>query len=212
MLNFQNNYIQELRDYDKKLKAAYEIIEKSEIVVFEWSIGPGIPVKFVTENISKYGYTAQDFYSGKVDYWDFLHIDDVVRTRDAVYEKRKSRVSEYKHIYRVVCKDGEVRWVEEWTSWERDENGKPITEKGIIRDITEQIETAEKLKISEKRYRDLFENACALICTFNHKGKFTTVNRQCSELTGFSQEDLLNMNIFDFLYPQHLKKLMIIMI
>ena len=95
MLNFQNNYIQELRDYDKKLKAAYEIIEKSEIVVFEWSIGPGIPVKFVTENISKYGYTAQDFYSGKVDYWDFLHIDDVVRTRDAVYEKR---------IFGFVCR------------------------------------------------------------------------------------------------------------
>lgn len=113
MQDITDSYLKELKDYDNSLKAAYDIIEKSAIVVFEWSIGPGIPVKFITENISRYGYTSEDFYSGKVDYWDFVHKDDVEYTRNAVYEKRDSDVSEYKHIYRVVCKDGTIRWVEE---------------------------------------------------------------------------------------------------
>lgn len=194
-----------LKDYEKRLEAAYDIIEKSAIVVFEWSIGPNIPVKFVTENISKYGYSSEDFYSGKVDYWDFLHKDDVEKTRNNVYEKRDSGKTEYKHIYRVLCKDGTIRWVEEWTSWERDKNGKPITEKGIIRDITEQIETAEKLKRSEERYRNLFENACAIICTFNPKGEFTTINKECMGLTGYNKSELLRMTIFDFLLSPELE-------
>lgn len=207
MEDLTRNYLKELNEYEKKLKAAYDIIEKSEIVVFEWSIGPNIPVKFVTENISRYGYPAEDFYSGKVDYWDFLHKDDVDRTRDTVYEKRNSNELEFKHIYRVICKDNSIRWVEEWTTWERDALGKPITEKGVIRDITNQIETAKELERSEKRYRNLFENACALICTFDSKGNFTTVNKECCELSGYNQKELLNMNIFDFLHLSHLENL-----
>lgn len=185
--------------YTEKLRQAYEVIEKSSIVVFEWSIGPGIPVKYVTENISNYGYKTEDFYSGKVDYWDFVHIEDVERTKREVYEKRSSDVKEFKHKYRVVCKDGTTRWVEEWILWERDLKGNPVAEKGIIRDITDQIETAEKLRLSEERYRKLFENACALICTFNSNGEFTSINNACCDITGYSKSELMKMNIFDLL-------------
>lgn len=201
MIDCKNTYLKEVNNYEERLKQAYEIIEKSAITVFEWSIGPGIPVKFVTENISIYGYSAKDFYSGKVDYWDFVHKDDAEYTRKAIYEKRESDATEFKHTYRVACKDGSIRWVEEWTSWERDESGKPITEKGIIRDITKQVETEEKLRRSEERYRNLFENACALICTFNQKGKFISVNRACTEISGYSRQQLLDMSIFDLLRP-----------
>ena len=185
--------------YNERLRQAYDIIEKSSIVVFEWSIGPGIPVKYLTDNISNYGYKTEDFYSGKIDYWDFVHKDDVESTKIAVYEKRASAAKEFKHTYRVVCKDGTIRWVEEWTLWERDSDGNPIAEKGIIRDITEQVETAEKLKLSEERYRKLFENACALICTFDNNGRFTSINNACADITGYSKYELLKMNILDLL-------------
>jgi len=198
-MSSDNPYIDDLSIYNQKLRQAYEIIEKTSIVIFEWSIGPGIPVKYVSENISNYGYTTEEFYSGKVDYWDFVHKDDVEKTRNAVYEKRASDDKEFKHTYRVVCKDGSVRWVEEWTLWERDSQGNPIAEKGIIRDITEQKETAEKLRLSEERYRKLFENACALICTFDGKGRFTSINNACADITGYSKSELMNMTIFDFL-------------
>jgi len=201
-------YLYELSIYNEKLKQAYDVIEKSSIVVFEWSIGPGIPVKYLTENISNYGYKAEDFYSGKIDYWDFVHEEDVEETRNAVYKKRASDEKEFKNIYRVLCKDGAIRWVEEWTIWERDSKGNPITEKGIIRDITEQMETAEKLRLSEERYRNLFENACALICTFDNNGKFTSVNNACTNISGYSNVELMNMNIFDLLIlPKKYKKI-----
>lgn len=189
----------ELSIYTEKLRQAYDVIEKSSIVVFEWSIGPSIPVKYVTENISNYGYKTEDFYSGKIDYWDFVYKDDVERTKKEVYEKRTSDTKEFKHKYRVMCKNGTIRWVEEWTLWERDSSGNPIAEKGIIRDITDQVETAEKLRLSEERYRKLFENACALICTFDSSGKFTSINNACADITNYSKSELMVMNILDFL-------------
>ncbi|SHI69858.1 sensor domain-containing diguanylate cyclase [Lutispora thermophila] len=198
-MNLEKSCIDSISIYTEKLRQAYEIIEKTSIVIFEWSIGPGIPVKYVSENISNYGYTSDEFYSGKIDYWDFVHKDDVEKTMNAIYEKRASKEKEFKHTYRVVCKDGSIRWVEEWTLWERDSYGNPIAEKGIIRDITEQKETAEKLRQSEERYRKLFENACALICTFDGKGRFTSINNACADITGYSKSELMNMSIFDFL-------------
>lgn len=193
-------------DSTDKLSQVFDILEKTSIVVFEWSIGPGIPVKYVSKNISSYGYSAEDFLSGKIDYWDFVHKDDAEKTKKIIYEKRASRAKEYKHIYRVVCKDGSIRWVEEWTIWERDENGNPTSEKGIIRDITEQKETAIKLQLSEERYRKLFENACALICTFDKYGNFISINNACSEITGYSKDELKNMNIFDLLVLKESQK------
>ncbi|MGE5632292.1 MAG: HD domain-containing phosphohydrolase [Caulobacteraceae bacterium] len=194
-LKTSGEYAEELRISNEKLQHSNEIIEKSSIVVFEWALLPGVPVIFVTKNISQFGYTDEEFYSGAVDYWDFVYEEDREKTQNTVWNARKTSVREYKHSYRVTCKNGDIRWVEEWVLLERDESGTPVSEKGMLRDITEQIEIAQKLKESEERYRGLFENACAVICTFNLKGNFTSVNNACSEVTGYSREELLSMNM-----------------
>ncbi len=188
-------YMDKLRISNEKLNQANEIIEKSSIVVFEWAIVPDEPIKFVTNNISLFGYSAEDFYSGRIDYWDILHEDDLSRTQNTVWDSRKKELSEYKHTYRIVCKNGNIRWVEEWTLLERDSRNNLIAEKGILRDITEQVETAQKLKESEERYRSLFENACAIIFTLDFNGCFTSANKACIDVTGYDNNELLNMNI-----------------
>ena len=68
----ESHYLNELEIASNKLKQANDIIERSSIIIFEWSIGPGIPVKMVTKNISIFGYTEEEFYSEVVDYWDFV--------------------------------------------------------------------------------------------------------------------------------------------
>lgn len=130
----------------KELQQANEIIEKSSIVVFEWAIGPEAPAKFVTSNISMFGYKPEEFISQQMDYWDFVYKDDIEQTQKTVWEARKQNIDEYKHVYRVNCKNGDIRWVEEWVILERDAEGKPMSEKGIIRDITEQVEAEEKIQ------------------------------------------------------------------
>ncbi len=157
-------HLEKYSQLDKKLKQAYEIIERSSIIIFEWSMGIGTPVKFVTDNISLFGYTNEDFYSGKVDYWDFVYEKDKKKTMELVWNARNENITEYKHVYRVVCKNGDIKWVEEWTLLERDEEGNALSEKGILRDITAQKEAEEKLlyltyhdKLTELYNRTFFD-------------------------------------------------------
>ncbi|SCY32487.1 HD domain-containing phosphohydrolase [Alkaliphilus peptidifermentans] len=192
--------LEQLRISNKELEKAYEIIEKSAVFVFEWTLTPEAPTKFVTNNISRFGYTPEDFYNGELkDYWDFVYEEDIEKTMLAVYNARQQNIDEFNHTYRVVCKNKEIRWVEEWLILERDESGTPIAEKGILRDITEQKKLADKLKESEERYRNLYENAAAIIFTYDLEGRLTSVNNVCSQILCYPQEEILGMHFADFI-------------
>jgi diguanylate cyclase (GGDEF)-like protein/PAS domain S-box-containing protein len=58
------------------------------------------------------------------------------------------------------------------------------------------------LKESENRYRDLVECSQYLICTHDLQGQILSVNQEGARLLGYSQRDLLNKNIRDFLMPE----------
>src|ERR1700759_3604541 len=61
--------------------------------------------------------------------------------------------------------------------------------------ITETREFEEKVRLSEKRYRDLFNHSQALICTHDMEGSFLTVNPAICRVLGYKEEELLGRNI-----------------
>lgn len=63
----------------------------------------------------------------------------------------------------------------------------------------------ERLRVSEERYRDLFENARDLIVTLDLDGRFTSVNNAVLEVSGYSREELLTKTIFDVASPNSLE-------
>lgn len=148
----EKNAIENLQNHDQAtineaLKKAYEIIELSNIVVFEWTLSIETPIKFVTQNISQFGYSPEDFYHGHLkDYWDFVYEKDRQNAMNFVYTSRKNGEDALKHTYRIKTKEGHIRWVEEFLTIERDVFGKPISEKGLLRDITNEKQYENRLR------------------------------------------------------------------
>ncbi len=143
---------------------AYDIIEKSNLIIFKWTLSEDIPTDFVSENISIFGYTPEDFYTGRFkDYWDFVFSEDRERVKRQLQKARNDKSKDYKNQYRVVDALNRIRWVEEWVVHDYDTQGNLTYEKGILRDITDSYLVAEKLKESELRYKSLFEHAPAFI-------------------------------------------------
>ena len=171
----------------EELEEAYDIINKTNLVIFKWTLSEDIPTDFVSDNIKLFGYDPEDFYTGALkDYWEFVYQEDRDRVKIELYWAREHGKQNYKNQYRVICKNGELKWVEEWVIHERDDSGKLIHEKGIIRDITDSVIISEKLKESESRYKELFDNASALIWTFKEDGRLTSYNKSFADMMGIT--------------------------
>ncbi len=71
------------------------------------------------------------------------------------------------------------------------------------RDITDQKRAIEALRESEKRYRQLVENANDFISSIDGEGRFTLVNPVGARITGYSAEELLGKHYLELVHPDH---------
>ena len=100
-------------------------------------------------------------------------------------------------------KTKKLRWIHQNNFIIRDENGKPIKLRGTAYDITERKEAEQKLIESEKRFRDISENAAELIWETNPEGLYTFVSSNVKEILGYSSNEIIGKKYFyDFVSPE----------
>ncbi len=133
-------------------------------------------------------------------FFDFIHPEDLAATV-AEIGKFAAGVSSLNFEVRFLCKDETYKWLA-WTC-------APVPEEGMLyavaRDITDRKRNENALLEKERKYRDLFENANDLMYTHDLKGNFTSFNRAGEQITGFSSEEVLQMNISHIIAPESLE-------
>lgn len=151
------------------------IINKSSAVAFLWKNMENWPVEFVSENVIQFGYTVEDFTSGRILYGDIVHKEDI----SSVYENLARSVREgydsFEMEYRILTGDGNVRWVEERTYIQRDDEGTVTHFQGIVVDVTERKEAQEMLDIQR-------ELGIALSTTWNLQAMLNLVLDACLQV------------------------------
>jgi PAS domain-containing protein len=66
-----------LRKSIEMQKILKTIINKSPAVAFLWKNKENWPSEFVSENVTQFGYTVDDFTSGNILYGNIIHKDDI---------------------------------------------------------------------------------------------------------------------------------------
>ena len=98
------------------LQMAQVIIDRSPVILFRRMAGDPPRLVYVSDNIKQFGYTADDFYSGKIAFREIVHPQDDVRVAEEIKAFTTRDVEEYTQYYRIVTRDGRTRWVEDQTT------------------------------------------------------------------------------------------------
>jgi two-component system, sensor histidine kinase and response regulator len=130
----------------KLLQQANEVIENSPMVVFRWKAVDGWPVELVSNNVSQFGYTVDDLTSGNVSFESIIHPDDRERISQEVKKNSSIGVDTFQQEYRIVTTEGDIRWIEDHTTVERDSSGNITHYRGVINDTTERRKVAGALE------------------------------------------------------------------
>lgn len=86
------------------------------------------------------------------------------------------------------CKDGTTRWTEIIANLLLDDTGKHIGFLGITRDITDRKNAQESLRLSEERYRTIFETTGTATIIVREDTVVSLANSEFERLSGYPKE------------------------
>jgi PAS domain S-box-containing protein len=130
-----------------------ELFVQGPVVIFKWRNAAGWPVEYASANaVEVFGHGADDFVSGRVSYGAVLHPDDAPRVAREVEVGTASGARGWAHEhYRVLHKDGSVRWLYDYTRVVRDAAGAVTHYLGYVIDISERIAAEDEARELERR-------------------------------------------------------------
>lgn len=133
------------------------------------------------------GYSAEELYKQK--FWEIVDPED----RDMIIQRGKNRqtgqdtVNSYE--FKIRTKNNSIRWVFL--------NGRSIQYQGkpagliSIADITDRKEAEEKLKLSERTYKDIINTISEAVFIHNPEGVILDINKTAETMYGYTKEEIL---------------------
>lgn len=123
------------------------IFSQGPAVVFRWLNAGYSVVDFVTSNVAHlFGYSSEQFKNDTVHFDTIIHPDDFERVIRELNQHTESGASQFQHEdYRVIAKDGSLRWVEHHTQIVRDTKGQATHYLGYVLNMTERKLAEDKL-------------------------------------------------------------------
>ena len=150
---------------------------------------------------SMLGYADHEVANTFEGWKKLWHPEDAPGIEKAIQDHIAGETRHYETIHRLRHKDGDWRWILTRGEMTRDAQGKPRRWVGTNLDITAQKRAEEALRISEKKYRHLFESAVeGILITRGEVIEFA--NPALARILGRSIEAITSSPFISFIHPE----------
>ena len=129
-----------------------------------------------------------------------VHPEDRTRIQQVFQETVRTGIGQ-RMEYRLVNQDGHTRYIESQGNVIRDVHGHVSQVVVVSRDVTERKLTEERLEMSERKYRELVEQANSIILRWKSTGHITFINEFGQDFFGYSAEDLVGRHVVGTIVP-----------
>ncbi len=153
------------------LQAERDLLVAGPVVTFRWEIGDEGDVQYVSPNISAYGYTAEEFTSGRRTYASIVDPADIEWIVEEGNDKSRTGLDSWVQEYRITDADGETHWIRDFTHAVRDDDDAVTAYEGYVIDITSQKAAEAALRRREEQLR-MLSLADELTGLYNRRGLF----------------------------------------
>ncbi len=126
-------------------------------------------------------------------WWENLtHPDDWPRTMEMFNAHMEGRTPLYEAEFRVRSRLEDWKWIlARGSVVERDKDGKPSRVAGTYLDITERKRAEEALRISEERFRAIFDGARDIIFMMDSNHRYTQVNPSTAKILELDVSEII---------------------
>jgi PAS domain S-box-containing protein len=189
-----------LRESERILRLA---LDTAQLGVWRWDAGEGTEEMLWDARCKAlFGLTPETrvtygIWANAIPYEDRIQVEATVgRAIDPADPRDDTRC-----CYRVQHPDGSLRWLSSTgrAFFERDPHSpagrRVVFMAGAIRDVTDVHLAEAALRESEERFRGIFQHAATGITISDLRGRLHSCNPAFSAMTGYSEEELCQLNI-----------------
>jgi diguanylate cyclase (GGDEF)-like protein/PAS domain S-box-containing protein len=165
-----------------------QLFTEGPVTVFRWAATDSRTVEYVSEAVSHFGYDSKELIEERKSYIDIIHPNDVQRFTESEKERGEHGVQFSAIDYRLMCGDGAVRWVYDYTVPLRDATGVLTHYAGYILDITERKQDEYKLNQAREHAQVTLHSIADAVITTDMNGQIEYLNPSAVRLTGWDSE------------------------
>ncbi len=179
---------------EEKTHRLLNLIDKSQTVILYVKNQSKWPVEFASSNVEQWGYNKADFELEKLTFLDLVHPEDYSKFVVEILQHVEQGAKQFTQVYRILTADGQVRWVDDRTVVERNDQGE------VCRYLCTMIDiTAQKMSQDESQtLGELVDISANEIYIFRKSDlKFTYLNHGALQQIGYSLDEILNMTPVD---------------
>ena len=162
-----------------------QLFTKGPVTVFRCAAESGWPIEYVSETISHYGYDSKRLVDDGIRYSEIIHTNDVQRLADSELQTGTDGSRFIGIDYRLVCSNGDVRWVYSYSIPVKDEFGNLTHYAGYILDITSRKQAEFELEQAREHAQVTLHSIADAVITTDVNGQVEYLNPRAEELTGW---------------------------